>query len=177
MQELHRTGGKKISHSWRYTHGFIRIGFQGKSVTTIRISARPTCVSWRVFWESRGQLFLIMGAGQWGQRFQGTTIFVRSPRGCLIEKTWSHPTIACMHECSEAQAKQQTGWEQNPPSADRLPTVLPGTLLPLITPRNIALPTRRIKLSSTHQKTGTSPSYQEACHKTLYHLHPQGGRH
>ena len=44
----------------------------------------------------------------------------------------------------------------------------PGTQLPLITPRDKAPLTRGIRISSTYQCAGTSPSHQETCSKPLY---------
>ena len=77
------------------------------------------------------------------------------------------------------QAKQQTGWECGPIHQQT------GCLKPFQAhscfsshlETKHSLPTRGTRLGSTYQWAGTSPSYQEACHKSLYQLHPQGHRH
>ena len=75
------------------------------------------------------------------------------------------------------QAKQPTGQEHSATHQQAGGLKLPEPTAPLHTPLDMALPTRGPKSSSTHQWAGTSPSYQEALHKTLDQPHPPGGRH
>ena len=62
------------------------------------------------------------------------------------------------------------------PSVSRLPKDPPGTQPPLISPRDKVPSTRGIRISSTYQWAGASPSCQEAYNKPLYQLQPQGGQ-
>ena len=64
------------------------------------------------------------------------------------------------------------------PAVNRLPKdpPPPGTQTPLISPRDKAPPTRGIRISSTYQWAGTSPSHQEAYSKPPYQFQPQGGQ-
>ena len=103
---------------------------------------------------------------------------MNSPGGCHFGKSWPQLTTTCRHECSEAPSQTTNRMGTQPhQSTNKLPKVLQGTQPPLNTPRDIALSIRRIRLSFIHQRGGTSPSYQEACHKPLCQLQPQGGIH
>lgn len=58
--------------------------------------------------------------------------------------------------------------------ADRLPKIVLGTQLLLITPLDTVLPTRRKRPSSTHQWADPSPSQQEACASPWINFFYQG---
>ena len=95
-----------------------------------------------------------------------------SPGSCHFGKIWPHSS-----ELRSLRANNNRVGTQSHPSAKRLPEVLLRKQSPLITPRDKALPTRGTRLSSIYQWAGTNPSHQEACHKPLFQLHPQRGRH
>ena len=82
-------------------------------------------------------------------KVSGIIISVNSSRGGHFGKIWPHPSAL-----RSPRPNNKGG----------------STQLPLITP------TREIRISSTYQWTGTSPSHQEACSKPPYQIQPQGSR-
>ena len=111
----------------------------------------------------------------WGTALEakvlGIIITLNSFRGGHFGKIW--PT----HQIWEApgQTTNQVGTQPNHQQTGCLKTP-PGTQPPLITPRDKVPPPRGVRISSSYQWAGTSPSHQEACSKPPYQLQPQGGQ-
>ena len=101
-------------------------------------------------------------------------ISVCSSRGGRFGKIWPHPSALR----SPGQTIIWVGTQPHP-SVNNLPKdpPTPGTQPPLISPRDKAPPPRGIRIGSTYQWAGTSPSHRETYSKRLYQLQPQGGRH
>ena len=66
-QEPYGPGGNRL-HSWREHTGFHVHYVHKERRDSIRIWLRLTRGSWRLVWESRGQLCLVVGAEHWRQR-------------------------------------------------------------------------------------------------------------
>ena len=133
---------------------------------------RLICGSWRVSWESKGQLWLIVGIEHWRQRSWEYSLGLAPLESAILEKSGT----THQHREAPGQTTKRMGTKPHP-AANRLPKVLLGTQLPVITLRDKTPPTRGARLISTYQGAGISPSHQEACNKLLYQLSPQGGRH
>ena len=155
--------GKQKLHSWRVHKGFHVHWIPGQSRHSITIWVRSTLRSWEGLLGKQGAAVVHCGDRTLRVRSWEIIISVRSPRGYHFGKIW--PRAPVLRSPSPTINRVRT---QPHPSGNRLPKVFPGTHLPLITPRDKATPTRGSRLSSTHQ---------EARHKSLYQLHPQGGRH
>ena len=73
-------------------------------------------------------------------------------------------TTTCSLQCCKVSGQTTTKIGTQPhPSEDRLPKVILSSQPPQNAPLEMALPFRGTRPSPTHQRTGTSPSHQEAC--------------
>ena len=149
VEELHRTGEKQRLHSWRVHTGFHVHWVPGQSRDFIKIWVITTCGYWKIFWQSRGWLWLAVWVGHWRQRSQGITGW--APLEAAILENLALPIRA-----EKLQAKQQTRWKYSPTHQQ---IVHPGTQLPVITGRDKATPTRQTRLSYPYQWAGTSLSH------------------
>ena len=108
-------------------------------------------------------------------KVSGIFISVCSSRGGHFGKIWPHPSaLRC------PRPNNNPGGITAPPISKQAsyrhsPLTSPGTRPPLFSPRDKAPPTRGIRISSTCQGAGSSPSHQEACSKPPYPLQPQEG--
>ena len=130
--------GKQRLHSWRVYIRFHSDWVPGQSRDSIRIWAKPTYGSWRVFWERKGCLCLTVGTGHWRQRSQG--IISMSYLETITLENCDH-TQKCLQARglrSPIPNRQQGG---NPaPTINRLPKEFPDMQPPLITPHQWPLP-------------------------------------
>ena len=106
-QELHRAWGNRL-HSLRVHTRFHVPWIPEWSRDSLRIWVGPTWGSWMVSWESKGQLWLIVGAGHWRQRSQEYLSMWAPLEAAILEKPGSS------HGTDKPQAKQQAGWEHSP---------------------------------------------------------------
>ena len=141
-----RDCGKQRPHSWKAHTDFHVYCVPGQSKVSTGIWVGIDWSSWRISWENRRWMWLVVGEGHWRQ-----SSWEYSSACFLFGKIWPHPSV------------------------NRLPKDPEGTQPPLISPRDKALPTRGIGISPTYQWAGTSPSHQEAYSKPQYQLQPQGG--
>ena len=76
----------------------------------------------------------------------------------FLTKTWPHP-IACRLQSWDASGQTTNRMGTRPHSSvDRLPKVVLNQQLPANIFRDMGLPTRGTRSSSTHQWAGTNPS-------------------
>ena len=163
---------KQRLHPWRGQTRFCMHLVPGQSSDFSGIWTWPISGSRRVSWWGRSHCFQVSRTpeAETPRNNHWPELSRRSPLW-----TWPHRR-AYRLQCWEASGQTTNRLGTQPHlSADRLPKVIWDTQPPLNIPLNTALLTKRTR--PTNQGAGTSPSHQEACIKTLYHLHPPGGRH
>ena len=152
----------------------MHIGFHvywvpGQSWDSIGIWVRPDCSFQRISWGKKGVTVARCGGKTLEAKVSGI-INVCSFRGGHFGKVWPHPSGLRI-----LRPNNNLGGNTSPPISslpkDPLPT---GTQLHLILHRDKSPSTRGMRISSTYQWAGTSPSHHEACSKPLYQIQPQG---
>ena len=143
----------------------------GQSKVSMGTWVKLDCSSWRTSWEKRGECGLLWG-NDIGSKALGN---IQQHAFLLRWPLWQN--LAPPISAEKPQGKQQSTWAHSSPptSTNRLPKDTPGTQLPLISPRDKAPSTIGIRIGSTYQWAGISPSHQKAYSKPPYRLQPQGG--
>ena len=99
---------KQRLHSWKPYTGFHVHWVPGQSRDYIEIWVTPACGYWRITWENREWLWLIVGEEDIGGKGLGNN--------CQWELPWKWPfwkKICPPIKAEKPQTKQQTGWEHN----------------------------------------------------------------
>ena len=163
MQKLHRVGRNRDSTLRRCTQYLTCIRIQHK--------ARPPQERGLDLTRGLGGSPGVVGVGcssLWGQGHcwwtqQRILISVSSPRGLYFgTKTWPHPTAYRLQRWIASGQTTNNRGTQPHASADKLPKVVLSSQLPQNIPLDMALPIRGKRPSFTNQRTGTSPTHQEA---------------
>ena len=107
-------------------------------------------------------VMVVLGGTHWHE------ISWRLPCCHFLERIWPHSTVY------GPQCWDSSGERQPYPSADGLFRVFLGTQMSAKHTLDMALPTRGTRASSTHQRSGRSPSHREACTSLIASLIHQG---
>ena len=117
--------------------------------------------------------WLTLGEGHWRQSSREY-----SPAGAFLWRWPFWKNLAPPISTEKHQAKQQSRWDHSPtPQLTGCLKTPPDTQPPLIPSRDKAPPTKGIRISSTYQWAGISPSHQEAYSKPCTNFSHKVGRH
>ena len=163
---------KQRPHSWKVHTAFYVYWFPGQNIGSIGIWVGPDCSSWRISWENRGWLWLILGKGHWRQSFQEYSSACVSLGVAIFGKSSS------THQCWEAPGQTiiQAG-SQPHPSVKKIPKDPPGTQPLLLLPRDKAPLTRRIGISPTYQWQAPVPPTRKPTANCCTNFSHKRGRH
>ena len=169
VQDLHGTGGIGDSTFERWTQVFMCTGSEAKQ--KLYKDLGQTCLWFLEDLLGKQGMTTVHCEGRTLEAKVLKKISMNPFRGGHFGKIWPHPSALRILSPKEKPGKAGGNTDSpNSKQAAKDPPPTPGTQPPLITPRDKAPPIREIRVSSTYQWVGTSPSHQEACSKPLYQL-------